>query len=69
MTEELKCDCGCRRLLRTEVLSAVDGNPTGAEDVFQCPACQRAWKIVEDGSGVKLQLCVAHSAIVAWRGL
>lgn len=71
MNEPLKCTCGNRRLNRTEVIGD-DGNPFVGEwgDVYHCPACGRALKIVADGeNNVKLQVVVAHSSVVAWRTL
>ncbi len=69
MADPLKClHCGCRRMIRTEVLDQ-DGNPFEEPwlDIFKCAACDRAFKIGPSGQ----EPVVSHSsgAIVAWRGL
>lgn len=61
----LGCLCGCRRLLRTEVLGQ-DGNPWTGDwpEVFQCPACGRAWELTSEGEFVA---AIVHASIQAWR--
>lgn len=69
--QPLRCSCGTRRLVRTEVIGT-DGNPfTGPwEEAFQCPGCGRAWVLEPVGENqVKLKLAIGHSSVVAWRAL
>lgn len=70
-TQPLRCSCGVRRLVRTEVLGP-DGNPfTGPwDEAFQCPACGRAWVLEPVGENqVQLKLAIGYSSVVAWRAL
>ena len=70
---ELRCLCGTRRLIRTIVLSDVDGNPWEGpwDEILKCAGCGRGWRLEADGDGpnVKLRLAVGHESIPAWRPL